>query len=61
MGAGASGSAPAMPLNAPPADTAKAAAKITALIGFMKTQRTGYSRVVRPTRGEVCLAGNPLT
>ncbi len=57
MGAGASGSAPAMPLNAPPADTTKAAAKITALIGFMKTQRTGYGGMVGPTRGEVCIAG----
>lgn len=59
-GAGVSGSALAMPLNAPPADTAKAAAKITAFIGFMKTQRTGYGAVVACPFGEGCVARTRL-
>lgn len=50
-----------MPLNAPPADTAKAAAKITAFIGFMKTERTGYGELVGPACAEVYVARTPLT
>lgn len=45
-----------MPLKAPPTDTTNAAARTTAFIGFMKTQRTGYGEVVGRTCGEACVA-----